>query len=239
MCGRYAQFTPITALASHFQVDEVRTEPLPARFNVAPTLEVYSVIERKDTRRLGTLRWGFVPPFAKDATGSKSINARAETLTTAPMFRDAFAKRRCLLPADVFYEWKARGPGKRKQPFAFQRTDGAPMAFAGLWSWWRDKKDPDAEPVYSCAIVTTKADDVVGKTHDRMPVVLEADEWERWLDEDFDAVEELRGLLVPRSPSPLVLFPVSPLVSDGRNEGPDLLERVELEPDDPAFVATG
>jgi len=229
MCGRYASYSSIGALASHFEVDDVRTEPLPMRWNVAPTLEIYSVIERKGTRRLGQLRWGLVAPWAEDPDkGPLAFNARAETLDRNRMYRDAFAKRRCIIPADGFYEWRKLGP-KSKQPYFIRRTDGEPLALAGIWSYWRPKDDSDAEPLYSATIVTTVPDAVVANLHDRMPVVLEKDAWAAWLDPEEQDVTALRELLVPAARSPLETYPVSTMVNDVRNDGPSL-----VDPEEPA-----
>ena len=157
MCGRYVSVSTPERLAEHFEVDEVRTENLGERYNVAPTLDVYSVIEHDDERRLGTLRWGFVP-FWSDGPkkGPSPINARIEGIHEKGMFKDAFARRRCLIPADGFYEWLDRESGK-KQPYYFHHPDDEPLAFAGIWSSWRPEDDADGDALYSCAIVTTAA----------------------------------------------------------------------------------
>lgn len=222
MCGRFAVFSSPGDLARLFDVDEIATDPLPERYNVAPTLEVYAIIQHRTERRLGTLRWGLVPHWVKDAkTGP--INARAETLDEKPSFRDAFARRRCLIPADGFYEWRTDPATEVKTPYFIRRRDGRPMAFAGLWEAWRPSDDPGAAPLYTCAIVTTAADGFLEDLHPRMPVVLDADERSEWLDEDTSDTGRLRHLLAPHGADALEAHPVAPIVNDVRNEGPELI----------------
>ena len=223
MCGRFTLFSDVKDLAAHFEVDEVRAEPLPARFNVAPTLEVYAVIDREQQRRLGTLQWGFIPWFAKERKPGP-INARGESLMDKPMFRDAFERKRCIIPADGFYEW--RRDGERKTPFYISSGDGEPLAFAGLWSTWRPRDDPDAEPVRTCTIVTTAPDPRIRDLHDRMPAMLPRDEWAEWLDPDNRDTTALARLLVPEAPHPLLVHEVEPLVNDVRNDAPELVAPV-------------
>lgn len=231
MCGRYVSVSTPEQLAEAFSVDEVRTDALPERYNVAPTLDVYSVIERDDVRRLGTLRWGFVPFWAKQLKGSPSpINARIEGLAENRMFARAVASRRCIIPADAFYEWQDRGAGGRKQPYVFRDPDGAPLAFAGLWSTWRDPAaDDDTEPLYSCAIVTMPAKGPVADIHDRMPVMLPEQLRGDWLtatpDEAPHLLDAVASLGVPR----IERYAVSDRVNNVRHEGPDLLEPGEVD----------
>ena len=154
------------------------------------------------------------------------INARAESLADKPAYERAFRRHRCLVPAEGFYEWQRRG--SRKQPMFIHRRDGEPMAFAGLWAGWRDA--PDGEWLRSCAIVTTNANDTLAPLHDRMPVVLEERDWDRWLDPDSGDVDALAHLLQPASDDLLVAYPVGSAVNSADNDGPELVERVELEP---------
>jgi putative SOS response-associated peptidase YedK len=217
MCGRYVSSRPLTALSEWFLVDEVRTEPLPASWNVAPTDPVYAVAEHEGRRVLGTFHWGLVPPGAPDpARGPRPINARAETLSERPLFRDAFARRRCLLPADGFYDWETRPD--RKQPWFISPTDGGILAMAGLWSTWRR----GATVVRTCAIITTSANRIVGPLHDRMPVILPPEHWELWLDRTEDDLALLHSLLVPAPDGLLRLRPVGTMVNSVRNNGPEL-----------------
>jgi putative SOS response-associated peptidase YedK len=159
------------------------------------------------------------------------INARAETLAEKPAYQRAFARRRCILPADGFYEWQAlprQGTARaRKQPVFIHRRDGEPLAFAGLWDVWRDPADPDSPWVVSCVIVTTRANEVLAPVHDRMPVVLDEDAWATWLDPREHDLDRLAGLLVPAPSESFEVFPVSTRVSSADNNGPDLVERIE------------
>jgi putative SOS response-associated peptidase YedK len=170
------------------------------------------------------LRWGLVPSWAKDkGIGARLLNARAETAATQPSFRSAFKKRRCLIPADGFFEWaKVEG---RKQPFYFTLQDGGPFAFAGLWEEWKG----EGEPLRSCAILTTEANDVVRPVHERMPVILAPDDYTKWLGPAARSQEELLPLLRPLPGEALVARPVSPFVNSARNEGPGCVEPVASE----------
>lgn len=244
MCGRYTSTSTVAELASVFQVDEVRAEPMPARYNVAPTLPVYAVAlarpkdeeaDKGPHRALGTFRWGLIPSWAKDPSiGNRMINARAEGIADKPAYRNAVARRRCLIPADAFYEWQRRtgrdGKPAGKLPYVIRRTDGRPMALAGIWEFWRPKDDPDAEPIRSCAIVTTEANELMAPIHDRMPVVLEPDDWGAWLDPATDMAAVLE-LMVPAAAGTLAAYPVSTRVNNVANDGPELVDPL---PDPPA-----
>jgi putative SOS response-associated peptidase YedK len=225
VCGRFTSKTPSADLAEYFDVDEVVAPDLGARFNVAPTDETYTIAASADgTRRLGTFRWGLVPFWSKDAKGgAKMINARAEGLIDKPAFKRAFERKRCIVPADGFYEWK-RLDSKRKQPWYITRADGAPMAFAGLWDSWRPNKDSDDGKIRSCTIITGAPNEKVAELHDRMPVMLAPDVWEAWLDPDNHDLGALQGLLVPAPADVLVLRPVSTAVNTVTNDGPELIE---------------
>jgi len=223
MCGRYVAATPPAQLAELFGVSEVRAGDLGPRWNVAPTLEVYAVATGSNgERRLGTFRWGLVPWFAKSPTGgAKMINARAETVTEKPAFRRCFERRRCILPADGFYEW-LRTPDERL-PHLFSAADGSVLGFAGLWEVWRAKDDPDAEPLRTCTILTTSANATMRPVHDRMPVVLAPEAWNRWLDPSRRQAAEVADLLLPAPDDLLACRAVSTKVNNVRNEGADLL----------------
>lgn len=223
MCGRYVAATPPDRLAELFGVSDVRTDDLGARWNVAPTLDVYAVATGSDgERRLGSFRWGLVPWFAKDATGgARMINARAETVAEKPAFKRSLERRRCILPADGFYEWLRNG--KERLPHLFTAADGSVLAFAGLWEVWRPKDDRDAEPLRTCTIVTTTANAVMQPIHDRMPVVLPREAWDQWLDPSPRPASDLMGLLVPTPDGLLVRRAVSKLVNNVKNEGEELL----------------
>lgn len=240
MCGRYTSTSPVAKLAELFEVDEVRAEPLGERYNVAPSLPVYAVaVSNRDgkgpRRALGTFRWGLVPSWAKDpSVGNRMINARAEGIATKPAYRAALARRRCIIPADAFYEWQRRtGPAGKpngKLPYVVQRRDGRPMALAGIWEVWRPEDSTGAEPLRTCAIVTTAANDMMAPIHDRMPVVLEHGDWDAWLDPESD-LAVVEGLLAPAPAGLLDAYPVSSLVNNVANEGPDLVEPLPARPE--------
>jgi putative SOS response-associated peptidase YedK len=226
MCGRFTSQTPAADLAEWFGADEVVAPDLGARFNVAPTDEVYAVAESSadGTRRLGTFRWGLIPFWSKDAKGgAKMINARAESLLDKPAFRRSFERRRCIVHADGFYEWEAVPGATRKQPWHFRRRDEGVLAFAGLWDAWRPRPDSDEGRIVSCTIVTTVANEVVRPLHDRMPVVLPAEAWDEWLDPANHDLDDLRALLVPAPDDLLARTPANPAVNDVRNDGLHLL----------------
>jgi putative SOS response-associated peptidase YedK len=222
MCGRYASFLPADAIAQLFST----VNPLPnaaPSWNVAPTQNAMVVRRRPDTgeRHLDLLTWGLVPHWTKDIhQARKPINARAETVATLGTFRAALAARRCLVPADAFYEWKATPAGK--QPYAIARQDGTPLAFAGLWEGWRG---PDGDVLRTFAIITTPANATMARVHDRMPAILEPEDWPAWLGE---AETDPAALLRPAADDVLKLWPVSQAVNNVRNNGADLLEPVEV-----------
>src|SRR5947207_13142372 len=232
MCGRFAQPRSPDELARIFRARRV-TELEGDRFNVAPTDEVAAVVERHGERQLDTFRWGLVPYYAETShEAARLINARAETVESSGAIRTAFRRRRCIVPADAFYEWRRSVPNGeapvrrdagRPQPFAIRRIDGMPMAFAGLWAVWRDPAT--AGRLFSCTIVTTTANDLVAPLHTRMPVILDADDWDGWLDEDAEP-SVLRGLLQPAAPSALEVYAVGMGVNSVRNNDPTMLDRL-------------
>jgi putative SOS response-associated peptidase YedK len=184
-------------------------------------------------RELRVVRWGLVPFWAKDVKiGSRMINARAETVSEKPAFRRAFAKRRCLLPADGYYEWQAQ-PGVAKQPMYITRADGRQLAFAGLYELWRDpavdRDDPDAW-LWTATVITTSAPDELGMIHDRMPMIIDPGSWADWLDPANGDVADLRAILAPAAASGLTTYPVSTEVNSVRNNGPQLIEPIGREP---------
>jgi putative SOS response-associated peptidase YedK len=225
MCGRFAQPRSSDELALIFRARPAADVP-GDRFNVAPTDEVAAVVEHHGDRTVDSFRWGLVPFFAKTARdGARLINARAETVESSPAFRSAFARHRCIIPADAFYEWRrerdpATGRTLRSQPFAIRRSDGDPLALAGLWSSWRDLET--AARLYTCSILTTDPNQLVAPLHDRMPVVLDAADWDAWLDEATPPAD-LRSLLRPAPAEAMDAYAVSPAVNNVRNEGPELL----------------
>lgn len=230
MCGRFVATASPAQLADHLRVDAVRTEALEPSWNVAPTDAVYAVAERRpeeegaDAQRLlGTYTWGLVPFWAKDVkVGARMINARAETLDSK--FKRTFERRRCLLPADGFYEWEKLEGAKKKQPWFIHRADGAPMVFAGLWEVWKPADAPeDAEPLRTCSIITTEANDLLARIHDRMPAVLSPRDWDLWLDREVTDTAAVKHLLAPADPRLFDMFEVSTAVNSVRNNSGDLV----------------
>ena len=226
MCGRYVSATPPDQIATYFGTHEPEAS-LPASYNVAPTNDVYAVLADGGVRHLDAFHWGLIPLWAKEAKiGSKMINARAETLAEKSAFKSAFKKRRCLIPADGFYEWRknAADPKKgKKQPFFIHRPDGETYAFAGLWEVWRGP-ERDQEPLRSCTIITTTPNDAMAEIHDRMPVILPSSAWDVWLDRENDDLDLLGKLLVPSAPALITMHPVSTQVNNVRNDGETLIE---------------
>jgi putative SOS response-associated peptidase YedK len=210
MCGRFVSATDADGLVRFFVIDERDAEELPPRYNVAPSLPVYAVVRRGDGRVLITARWGLA---------GRAINARAETAASLPAFRDAFAHRRCLIPADAFYEWQER-PGSAKVAHLIRRPDGAPLAFAGLWQAHDDGA--------TCAILTTAANEALAPLHHRMPVILERDAWDAWLDPTARR-RDLQALLRPAAPHVLEVHPVGTAVNDVRNDHAGLVAPVDAD----------
>ncbi len=217
MCGRFAsQLAPELLRRAFAAMGDIPNTP--PSWNVAPTQAALVVRRHPETgeRRLDALRWGLVPHFTKDLKACKRpINARSETIASSGMFRSALASRRCLVPADAFYEWKTVHDGK--QPYAIARTDGAPLAFAGLWESWRD---PAGEVLRSFTIATTAANADMAQLHERMPVILEPAAWPLWLGEEAG---DHTALLRPAAVGIVRLWPVSQAVNSVRNNGPELL----------------
>jgi putative SOS response-associated peptidase YedK len=241
MCGRYVTVSSPALLAERFDVNEIRLPEagLDASYNVAPRADVPVVAERRGDpgaheRVLDVVRWGLVPYWAKDAKiGDRMINARADRILTSNAYKRPFEKRRCIVPADGFYEWEkidVAGSNKpRKQPWFIRRRDGEPLAFAGLWESWRDPEahDPDAPRLRTCVIITTEANEVVAPVHDRMPVVLPESQWSTWLDTENRDTAKLHELLVPSPAAELEMWPVSTLVNKADNNGSELIDAVE------------
>jgi putative SOS response-associated peptidase YedK len=226
MCGRFVSSSPPDEIARYFAAEapEAALEP---SYNVAPTNDVYAVLEDGGVRRVEPLHWGLVPRWAKDpSVGNRMINARAETLATKNAYKHAFARRRCIIPADGFYEWATVPGQKRKQPYFIHRPDGRPLAFAGLWEVWRNPDAPGDE-LHSCTIVTGEPNEEVRPVHDRMPVILLPSAWDTWLDPDQHDLDLLGKLLVPAPASLLELRPVSTDVNDVRVKDAHLIEPVD------------
>lgn len=233
MCGRYASSRRPDELIDEFDASvHFDTEPAPS-WNVAPTDEVFAVMERPghEERQLRVLRWGLVPSWAKERSiGPRLINARLETLAEKPAFRRALAVRRCLVPADGYYEWypteQVTKAGKPvKQPFYIRPADGGVLAMAGLYEIWRDPALRDDDPsrfLWTCTVITTEATDDIGMIHDRMPLMVDRAAWADWLDPAASGAD-LLDLLEPAAPGRLTAFPVSSAVGNVRNNGPELV----------------
>ena len=221
MCGRFVQAEDPGVYARYFDVDVVETEALPVSYNVAPTDRVYAVAAHDGQRRLGAFRWGLLPWFAKDRkVAARAINARVESAATKPTFRESFARRRCLIPADGFYEWERRPKGKL--PHYLYRVDGRPLPLAGLWSSW---KDPESgERLTTCTILTGPPNNVVEPLHDRMPVVMPRERWGPWLDPARQDVDDVMALLDGVEAHRLTEHAVSTLVNNVRNNVPELID---------------
>lgn len=217
MCGRYASSRGAHELVDHFGVEEPAEQVLPPSHNVAPTDPVYVVLQRGAARSLRVVRWGLVPSWAKDAKGAaRLINARQETVGSKPAFRAAYARRRCLVPADGYYEWQREGA--RTQPWFLTSRDGSPLAMAGLYEVWARE---DGERLWTCTVITTDAADELGHVHDRTPLLVPREDWARWLDPELD--DPGTDLLVPAASGVLDAWPVSSAVGNVRNDGPELV----------------
>ncbi len=215
MCGRFYLDSPTEYLQEVFNVESSLL--ITPRFNIAPTQKIIVVRHRDHVRELVQLRWGLIPSWSKEAKSNYSmINARAETVAEKPAYRAAFKKRRCLIPASGFYEWKPDKSGK--QPYAICKSDGSLMAFAGLWEHW----EGDSDVIESCSIIVTEANDQVRTVHDRMPVILQPDTFNQWLDEEATA-DGLQDLLLPSSVK-LDIYPVSKKVNSPSYDSAELLQ---------------
>ena len=259
MCGRFVSARQRQELIDEFLVerDQVSRNVAPD-YNVAPTDPIYAVMTRASressaagyrdaapaaaarearARELRLVRWGLVPSWAKDrSAGARLINARAETVAVKPSFRSAFARRRCLIPADGYYEWRTlggRAHGRpRKQPYYIHRADGQGMAFAGIYELWRDVALPADHPaarLWTAAIITTRATDAVGWVHDRMPMVVSPGHWDEWLDPATGDAESLLRAITPAASDDLETRPVSTAVNSVANDGPDLITPLAAE----------
>jgi putative SOS response-associated peptidase YedK len=219
MCGRFVQARDAEDYGAYFSVDVIKSDVVLRSWNVAPTRQVYAVAEHDGERQLGAFEWGLVPAWAGDRKiGTRLINARVETVSEKPSFRESFRSRRCIIPADGFYEWGA-GP-KGKLPHYIYAPDRHPLALAGLWSSWKDPNSGAA--IHTCTIITGKPSDIVAPIHDRMPVMLPRSTWDVWLDPGIRDSEEIRQL-VERIPAPdLAQHPVSTLVNRVTNDAPEL-----------------
>lgn len=219
MCGRYTLRTPAHVLARYFNLSAQEEWQLPLRYNIAPTQTVPVVRHGEAGRELATMRWGLIPSWAKDKKiASSLINARGETVAEKPAFRAAFKRRRCLIPADGYYEWQ-KIDAKTKQPYYIRRDDDQPFAFAGLWEYW----EKGEEPIESCTIITSEANESTRSLHDRSPVMLDTTNFDMWLDPEFESYDHLKSLLAPMAASELVAIRVSTMVNSPKNLGAECI----------------
>ncbi|MEU4700463.1 SOS response-associated peptidase [Nonomuraea dietziae] len=248
MCGRYASARKKHELLEEFEVEQDASpdEELQPDYNVAPTKQVYAVLSRvpkeaeRAVRQLRVMRWGLVPVWAKDPSiGSRMINARLETVAEKPAFKRAFASRRCLLPADGYFEWMpVEGEKRKKQPFYIHPEDDGVLAMAGLYEFWKDPTRAEDDPLkwlVTCTVITTQAEDDLGHIHDRMPMMIERERWAEWLDPTLTDTGQASRLLVPADAGRLVAYPVSTDVNSVRNNGPHLIEPQEPEEEGALF----
>ena len=226
MCGRFVGFRSIEQLKNHFPIDEANCEVV-ANYNIAPTQQVLAITRADGLNVLDKFHWGLVPFWAKEKSiGHKMINARSETIAEKPSFREAFKKRRCLIPADGFYEWK--GQKGKKQPVFITLPDKSPFDFAGLWGTWRDKREQD-RAYRSCTIITREAADSMRKIHHRMPVILHPAAYGSWLDPENNNMAALGDMLRTRAVTDLVFHSVDKQVNTVRNNDPTNLKPIQTE----------
>jgi putative SOS response-associated peptidase YedK len=225
MCGRFVGFRPLEALIDHFPIDVSKVKTT-VSFNVAPSQEVLAIARYQEQNHLVKFNWGLVPVWAKNkSVGSRMINARSETAASKPSFRNAFKKRRCLILADGFYEWK--GDRGNKQPMFLSLPDGSPFAFAGLWEIW-DNQGKEPEPYRSCAILTREASHSVRPIHHRMPVILKPEVYTPWLDPANQDIENLQAIIQDQIYTELKAVPVSKQVNSVRSNKPENIRPIEL-----------
>jgi putative SOS response-associated peptidase YedK len=232
MCGRFTLIQTAQEISQAFHIEKVfDQEP---QYNIAPTQMVIAMLYHPESEQheFQSLRWGLIPSWAKDpGMGAKLINARAETVAEKPAFRSAFKRRRCLVVADGFYEWQHK-EGK-KQPYYFRLQEGEPFGFAGLWEQWRSPKEqipleseqsPQTKEITSCTILTTQANELLQPIHDRMPVILQQQDYDVWLDPQVQTPERLQQLLQPYPSEAMTAYPVSKVVNNPKHNSPDCIQ---------------
>ena len=223
MCGRFVGFRSLEELKDNFPIDKAACD-VTANYNVAPSQEILAIVRQAGENWLDRFHWGLVPFWAKDITiGNRMINARSETIAEKPSFRNAFKKRRCLILADGFYEWK--GEKGQKQPMFITLPDGRPFAFAGLWETWNRKSGSDST-YKSCTIITTEASESFSEIHHRMPVILKSEIYESWLDPQNDNLNELKNILENETIKELVSRPVSKQVNSASHNNPSCIDPI-------------
>ena len=222
MCGRFTLTTTVERLAGQFELAKEPPETTPS-YNIAPTQEIAAVAaDSEGERQMRLLHWGLIPRWSRDPEiGNRMINARAESVAEKPTFKAAFRRRRCLIPADGFYEWRRDGGSGPKQPYHIRLSGGAPYAFAGLWESW----ERDGQKIRSCTIITTEANELVADIHHRMPVILPPEDYSAWLDAE-SGEDELLSLLAPYPSGQMEAYPVSTHVNRPANDDSGCVESV-------------
>ncbi|MBO0960229.1 SOS response-associated peptidase [Neobacillus sp. MM2021_6] len=224
MCGRFTLTATIEEIMDRFDIQSFLEEELYSpSFNIAPSQAVIAVINDGTRNRMGFLKWGLVPPWAKDMSiGHKMINARAETITEKPSFRNAFKKKRCLVIADSFFEWK-RQEDQSKTPMRIKLKSDELFAMAGIWECW---KSQDGKALYTCSVITTGPNELMKSIHDRMPVIVKREDEKMWLDPSLSDYDKLESLLVPFDDHLMESYEVSPLVNSPKNNRPELIQKI-------------
>lgn len=224
MCGRYTLTVTIEQLMAHYLLDSGALVPFhEPRYNIAPSQQVPALIHDGTKLRLGSLKWGLIPAWAKDEKfAARTINARAETVRDKPAFRLPFQRKRCIIPADSFYEWK-RNPDGTKQPMRIRRTDGGIFNMAGLYDTW---VNPNGEKISTCTIITTTPNELMEPIHDRMPVILPEDQLSFWLDRRMTDTGKLQSILLPYPSKLMEVYPVSAKVGNTRVDDPSCIEQI-------------
>ncbi|MFZ7943289.1 SOS response-associated peptidase [Neobacillus sp. 19] len=224
MCGRFTLTATIEEIINRFDIQAFMEEELYSpSYNIAPSQSVLAVINDGRSNRMGFLRWGLVPPWAKDVSiGNKMINARAETLSEKPSFRNAFKKKRCLVIADSFYEWK-RHEDKSKTPMRIKLKSDEMFAMAGIWEGW---KTPDGKTLYTCSVITTGPNDLMKDIHNRMPVILKREDEQTWLNPSAPDPSLLKSLFVPYDDHLMETYEVSTLVNSPKNNTIELIHKI-------------
>ena len=224
MCGRYSYFGPLDILKKNFSIEAMDWEPTPS-YNVAPTQYVPAILSENGQTHLKHLHWGLIPSWAKDpAFGSRRINAREESLSEKPSFKNAFKKRRCFVVANGYYEWT--GEKGAKQPYYITTQTSHPFGFAGLWEIWKDLENETL--TQSCTIITTSASPHLKHIHNRMPIILAPEYYKKWLDSDIQDHASLFDILQKGRGQELIFHPVSKAVNSAKNNGPELIQAIDL-----------
>lgn len=221
MCGRFTLYSPLQEIVTRFSIEQAELDFSP-RYNIAPSQKVLAIVNDGQRNRMGYLKWGLIPSWSKDPSiGNKMINARAETLVEKPSFRQAYRKKRCLIIADGFYEWKKEKD--RKVPMYIQLHNRQPFAFAGLWERWIS---PEGHEITTCTIVTTEANEFMTPIHHRMPVILKTEQENIWLNRNITDPYLLEHLLQPYPSGEMTAYSVSTLVNTPKNDNASLIDPV-------------